>query len=171
MCMVFSLVFSWVTMEEDFDIKTEQCALIHFFHCRVKVWKKQLTSYVMFTLKMNYCWHLPFTNGIKPTGKGGKVSPCRNRVDDQSVKSHKLLWIRSVWWSGKTGIWLFEIWSTWRTFPRWPFALSLHKISELMCAIGMGIAFAHTWTNGNLFWNFWGVALGTLRVTRFVCKK
>ncbi len=84
----------------------------------------------MFTLKINYCWNLSFIDGIKCTGKEGKVSSRKNQADDGSVKSYKLMWIQSAWWSEKTGIWLFKIWSTWWTFPSQPFPVSLHKISE-----------------------------------------
>ncbi len=81
-------------------------------------------------MKMNYWQRLQFIGNIKRTGKGGKVSLCENRVDDWSVKSHKLMWTQLVWWSGKTRIRLFEIWSTWWTFPSGPFTVSLHKISK-----------------------------------------
>ncbi len=52
-------------------------------------------SYVMFTLKMNYCRHLPFIDGIKHTRKEGKVSPSKNRVNNQSFKSHELMYDQS----------------------------------------------------------------------------
>ncbi len=39
---------------ENSDMKMEQCAVIHCFVQKGKVRRKQLTSYVMFTPKMNY---------------------------------------------------------------------------------------------------------------------
>ncbi len=96
---------------------------------------------------MNYCWHLPFTDGIKHTGKGEKVSPCRNWVDVQSVKSLKLMSIQSAWWSGKlasdclrSGAYdkLFQV-----DHSPYPYPKSLNE----MCVIYMGTSFAHMWTN------------------------
>ncbi len=73
----------------------------------VKVWRKQLMSYVMFTLKMNYCQAHTIYWGIKCTEKRDEVLPCTNWVND-CQSNHKLMWIWLVWWLGKTSIWLFE---------------------------------------------------------------
>ncbi len=155
MCTILWFVFSYVTIK-DFEIKIKQRTVIHFFAQKGKSSKETI-----FTLKTNY-WR------YKHTGKGGKTPPCKNQVNDWSVKSQKLMWIRSGQWSGKTSIWLFEMWNAWQTFPSWPFAISLHKISECNVYHHLGYHISSHVNNGDSCWNLWGMAWGASGATRFV---
>ncbi len=101
-CVQFYGLFFLVSQRKILTSEWNSMRFFTFWYRRIKVRRKQLTSYIMFTLKMNYCQHLSFISSIKCTGKGGNVSPCKKLVDDWSVKSYKLMWIQSVCWSGKT---------------------------------------------------------------------
>ncbi len=74
--MVLHIVFSRVTMEEDFDIKMEQCAVIYFFVQKGKSLKETINALGNVLTEDELLSAPTFIPSIKCTRKVGKMPPC-----------------------------------------------------------------------------------------------